>query len=269
MKIAIIGGTHGNEPCGVEVVRFLERSKPNHCVHDYKTFHGNPEAYRLKKRYVDTDLNRSFGLKGIRKGYEESRVQTLESQIRGQFDLAIDLHTTTTNMGMTLILNNTHLLSRQVVGWVQAAMPEVKIIEEVCLDGESTHLNRLAPAGVTIEVGPVANNVLSAQVIFQIQSIVTEILSCPDFSRVDLSQVEYFKEIKPIPYPKSGKWYVHPDIEGRDFEKLQPGDSLFINAEGEVLCFEGSEAVYPFFINEAAYIEKDMAMIIGSLEKGF
>ncbi|MCJ8276758.1 MAG: succinylglutamate desuccinylase/aspartoacylase family protein, partial [Bdellovibrionales bacterium] len=101
MNIAIVGGTHGNEPVGLEVIRLLGENTPNNILHQYKTFQGNPKAYELQKRFVDCDLNRAFGPKGTRQGYEKQRAEELDELIGGKFDLCIDLHTTTTNMGLT------------------------------------------------------------------------------------------------------------------------------------------------------------------------
>ena len=269
MKIAVIGGTHGNEPCGIEVIRWLDQRKSSNDLHPCQTFLGNPKAYELKKRYVDTDLNRAFGPNGSHKGYETERVQFLEEKIRGNFDFSLDLHTTTTNMGSTLILNNTHEQSRKMAAYLQKKNPSIKIIEELKLDEESTHLNRLTPASLSVEIGPVANNVLDAHIIFQMQKIIKDALYYDNSSSLDLEDVEYFKEMEVVPYPKEGIWYVHPDLQGQDFQELKPGAPLFVSPSKEVQVFQGTKTLYPFFINEAAYIEKDMAMILAEKKKGF
>ena len=267
LQVAIIGGTHGNEPVGIEVMKAFQKNKPKECLHQYKTFFANPKAYELKTRFVHTDLNRAFGKNGIRKGYEAGRVHELESGIRNQFDLTLDLHTSTSNMGLTLILNNTHDLSRNVAAYLKRVVSGLKIIEEDQLDEESTHLNRLAPAGLTIEVGPVANNVVSAYLLQQTYNLVLHILQW-DVKKEDLGHVEYFKMGKVVFFPPESGWYIHPDVDNRDFQALKPGAPLFINLKGETLAYDGGREVYPFFINEAAYIPKGYAMILSSKEKG-
>ncbi len=261
MRIAIVGGTHGNEPVGVEVIKELRRNKPKGVLNDYEAFIGNPKAYEFQKRFVDYDLNRSFGKNATPFGYEKERAKELRSLIEGKFDLVIDLHTTTTNMGLTAILNNTHSLTRQTCSFLKSKNSKIKLIEENILNDESTHLNRLAPAGVTIELGPVANNVVSGDLVIKMYEIVLNILSWDFKENFDFSKNEIYQTTKEVYYPKKETgWYVHPDLEGSDFKKLSFGNPMFINVNKEVLNYEEEESVYPFFINEAAYQNSGVAM---------
>lgn len=262
MKIAIVGGTHGNEPVGIEVVKALKSQPLETSLHEFKTFIGNPKAYELKKRFVDSDLNRAFGKNGEPKGYEKKRRQELEKELDGKFDLILDLHTTTTNMGLTLILNNTNPLTQKACCYLKSKNKSIKLIEEDVLDKNCTHLGSLAPARITIEVGPVANNVVSGDLVLKTYKMVTDLLTW-DFSKdFDYSTTEVFKMKETIHYPKEEGWFIHPNIENKDFSLLTPGSPIFININGDEKTFEGQESLYPFFINEAAYLENGMAMIL-------
>ena len=56
---------------------------------------------------------------------------------------------------------------------------------------------------------------------------------------------------------------IHPDLDGRDYSELRKGDKLFRTFDGKDILFEGEpggRSVYPIFINEPAYYEKDIAM---------
>lgn len=270
MKIAIVGGTHGNEPTGVEVIKAIQGKNKINSPHEYQCFQGNLKAFEIQKRYVDCDLNRAFGKNGIRKGYEKQRAEEIEKLIKGKFDLCIDLHTTTTNMGNTAILNNTHPLTRNACVYLQKKFPDIKLIEEDVLDDECKHLNRLAPAGITIEVGPVANNVLRAELVINVYNMVKTLLEW-DYSTddIDLSQAQYFKVVDTIFYPEEDGWYVHPKREQHDFNVIKKGDPLFININGETINYEKDLEVYPFFVNEAAYLNSKSAMILSVLKKGW
>ena len=61
-KIAIVGGTHGNELTGVyaieKLARFPERLR-QYCF-EVVTLLANPQAVAANRRYLDRDLNRSF-----------------------------------------------------------------------------------------------------------------------------------------------------------------------------------------------------------------
>ena len=52
MKLAIVCCLHGTEPYGLEVVKRLPVFPP--------FFIGNEKALKENKRFIDTDLNRSF-----------------------------------------------------------------------------------------------------------------------------------------------------------------------------------------------------------------
>ena len=62
--VMVVGGTHGNEPAGVNaMVGFHRRLKDGEIkLNNGKVslLLGNPQAYRNDRRYVDRDLNRSF-----------------------------------------------------------------------------------------------------------------------------------------------------------------------------------------------------------------
>lgn len=58
-EIAVIGGVHGDEPCGVRAVeRLLEERPP--VTRPVKLVVANERALALGERYVDEDLNRAF-----------------------------------------------------------------------------------------------------------------------------------------------------------------------------------------------------------------
>lgn len=60
-RVAICGGTHGNEMSGVYMVREMQRKKVEKVGSvSITTILSNPPAVDVCRRYVDTDLNRSF-----------------------------------------------------------------------------------------------------------------------------------------------------------------------------------------------------------------
>lgn len=261
MKIALVGGTHGNEPVGVEVMSLFRLSNTK-FLNSYECFWGNPKAFEMKKRYVDSDLNRAFGKNAKPKGYEAQRALELEQEIRGQFDFCIDLHTTTSNMGLTAILNNTHPISQKAARYLKKEFPEMKLIEEDKLDDECVHLNRLCPASLTIEVGPVANNVVKAELVLKTYAIVEKLLDFNSNLNFDEGEIEIFKMRGIENYPKKAGWYIHPNLEGADFVEIIKGSPLFINIDREVIEYQEDNPIYPFFVNEAAYLEKGHAFLV-------
>lgn len=88
MRILIVGGTHGDERTGVDVVSRLKRNP----VIGIGTLIANPRATQMHRRFVETDLNRSFGVRNPR-SYEEKRALRL-ARILKQHDLIIEFHNT-------------------------------------------------------------------------------------------------------------------------------------------------------------------------------
>ncbi len=88
-KVLVIGGTHGNERTGVDLVLDLQK-KPIDFI---KPIIANPKAVKNNTRYVETDLNRSVGKK-LAISYEEVLTSSLASKIKPA-ELVIEFHNTT------------------------------------------------------------------------------------------------------------------------------------------------------------------------------
>lgn len=89
MKILVIGGMHGNEPLGIELVKKL-REAPLQGV---TAIIANDKAVEKNVRFTDNDLNRSFP--GNKKGssYETTRANEIIS-LCGSYDIVLDFHNT-------------------------------------------------------------------------------------------------------------------------------------------------------------------------------
>ena len=81
---------HGNERLGVELVKLLK----NRPLSNITTLVANPGAVSSDQRFIETDLNRSFGDQVV-KTYESKRAQYIQSYA-AQFDLVLDFHNTQT-----------------------------------------------------------------------------------------------------------------------------------------------------------------------------
>lgn len=89
MKILVIGGMHGNEPLGQQVVK-LFREKP---IKDVATSLANEEAIKANVRFIGSDLNRSFPGDETSNIYEVKRAAEIVEMTKG-YDIVIDFHNT-------------------------------------------------------------------------------------------------------------------------------------------------------------------------------
>ncbi|XP_048823208.1 aspartoacylase isoform X3 [Lagopus muta] len=118
-RVAIFGGTHGNELSGIFLVKHWQENgaEIQRAGMEVKPFLTNPRAVKKCTRYIDCDLNRVFDPDNLGQTvvedipYEVRRAQEI-NHIFGPkgsddaYDLIFDLHNTTANMGGTLILEN-------------------------------------------------------------------------------------------------------------------------------------------------------------------
>lgn len=92
MKILIVGAQHGNETLGVELYDYISTYYPLQNEH-IDLLIGNPKAYLARVRYIQSDLNRSYGTNRV--DYESRRAKKILKYIESHnFDLVLDIHTT-------------------------------------------------------------------------------------------------------------------------------------------------------------------------------
>ncbi len=265
-RVIIIGGTHGNEWTGITILQnyqdFLKNKFPELKI---EFIFANPEAYKIEKRFKDEDLNRACQfLDENRLTYEHSRAKEIQSIIQEEPCIVIDLHTTTSNMGNTLIISNENAENLTLAGLVQENLPETKIL--LAPDLLKKYLISQSRFGLMIEVGPVPNNVIRPGPLKDSLNLLTTILSKIHNFRAGISKVEVYEEACDVYYPQNQKneitACIHEHFEARDFTKLPLKFMAFQSFNGEEIQYEIKEEMYPIFINEAAYYPSRLAFTL-------
>ncbi|XP_062844807.1 aspartoacylase [Trichomycterus rosablanca] len=284
-RVAIFGGTHGNEMSGVTLVSMWRKNGAElrrDGVH-IEPFLCNPRAVEKCCRYIDTDLNRAFTPENLSKPggdgqpYEVQRAKEINQMFgpKGSpdaYDVIFDLHNTTSNMGSTLILeSSTDHFNLQMVHYIKKAMaPEscmVLLNEHPHLKYATTRSVGKHPVG--LEVGPQPQGVLRSNIFESMRMIVKHALDFIELfnSGVELPAccVDVFRVHERVDYPRDTNGninaMVHPHLQDCDWEPLNPGDPMFQTFDGRTILYEGAGPVYPTFINEAAYYEKQQAFV--------
>lgn len=282
-RVVIVGGNHGNEFTGIYLVKKFH----NHpdLVHrsSFETLSllGNPQAITARVRYVEKDLNRCFvQLSNEDKpaNYEELRAREIQTILKPKIpdieDVIIDLHTTTSNMGLCIILGNRHPILLELAAVLNAINPLVKVYLHEQPKG-SGFLRSLSDLGFALEVGPVPQSILNAELFQQTEQLIYTSLDY--FENYNLGKnllrnntLTVYRSIGVIDYPRSEdgeiQGMIHPQLQFRDYEPLHPGEPMFMTFSGEEIVYKGNDIVYPIFINEAAYYEKGIAMHISQKE---
>ncbi|BCD62317.1 aspartoacylase [Nitratiruptor sp. YY08-26] len=265
MNVTIAGGVHGNELIGIYIVKKLMRE--NFWLKDIAIDYllANPKAIKECRRYIDYDLNRSFSQEALSEDshiYEYERAKVLKKRLEDT-DFLIDLHTTTANMGITIVLSKDDPLSANVAKILAREYENVKILRWFGTE-EGNFINSCVKSSITIEVGPVCQGVLDASIFFNTLKVLKRAL---DILRKDEKmdeKVVCYDIYDSRDFPREGEelaGMIHPEFLGRDYQLLHHGDPIFLRFDEEEIYYEG-EPSYPVFVNEAAYYEKKIAFCL-------
>mmetsp|Transcript_6838 Transcript_6838/g.17991 ORF Transcript_6838/g.17991 Transcript_6838/m.17991 type:complete len:339 (-) Transcript_6838:410-1426(-) len=306
-RVVVAGGTHGNEYTGVYV---LERLGLTHAALAERypslaieTLLVNPVAHERNRRFVDADMNRMFTLERLAdptlKGYEPQRAKAISEMLgpkgawRGEpgdgqaADLCIDMHTTTSNMGCTLIVDRwcalgLHAAAHVCAQWeaacgaagVSVAAFPCRVLVDDVLQAESTYVCTAARHGLMIEVGPTAQGLLRADCVAATELALSLVLDFFERRNRDATPplpptLRVYVDLGKLAWPSGHGGLpgavVHPSLQDADFAPIATGDPLFIALDGSVITYDGGlgDEVVPIFINEAAYYYSQSGIGIG------
>ncbi|KAM6909373.1 N-acyl-aromatic-L-amino acid amidohydrolase (carboxylate-forming) B-like [Xenentodon cancila] len=290
-RVAVCGGTHGNELSGVYLVRELlkvekgdeERDEERGQPASVTMVLSNPRAVQQCRRYIDTDLNRCFthstlnGPMSDTAPYEIIRSKELNAMLgpkgsRQAADLVCDLHNTTANMGLCFIAySDCDWICLHIFKYLQRQMPDMpmRFIHFDVSNKESYSLDSVGKHGFAMEIGPQPHGVVRSNIFTAMKASVQHMLDwirCFNSGTVfEGGLVDVFTMVKNIDYPRDSETHnitaaIHSHLQDRDFCLLHPQEPLFQTFSGETLSYKGSEPLYPFFINECAYYEKGIAL---------
>ncbi|KAG8434861.1 hypothetical protein GDO86_012995 [Hymenochirus boettgeri] len=246
-------------------------------------FLANPIASERNIRYHQRDLNRCFtrdillATDSQNELYEETRAKEINQTFgpRGSsnaFDLMIDLHNTTSNMGVCLILSSwKNYLEMHICHYIQTHLtdftPQIYLYTE---PGEELYdVASVAKHGICFEIGPQSPGVVRADKM-QVMRVIVQ-LTLDFINRINQGvefpafETDVFQHIGNIDFPRSFNGeisaVIHPSLQDQDFSPLHPGDPAFLSLDKKTIPYDGQHAIYPIFINEAAYYEKKIAFI--------
>ena len=285
-KLAITGGTHGNELTGVYLVKKWQKSPKLVERSSFTTVTQlmNQQAIKEVRRYIDHDLNRSFGLSALADNTLDSYEAKLAKELNAllgkkgssnpNVDFIVDLHTTTSNMGLSIVVSNESVTTWRAIAYLCQMQPKLKVYRWKG-DIENAFVDSIAPHGFAIEVGAVPQGVLRADLFLETEALVYHLL---DFVEKEnrgeilglAEELEVYEHEKLLDYPRNEQGdivaMVHQERQGEDFTLIEQGDPLFLTLENETITYEG-EPRYTLFVNESAYYEKGFAMTLAKKVK--
>lgn len=278
-SIALVGGTHGNETSGIQLIRNWQQfglpSRFNEL--NVSLSIANGAAIAANVRFVDEDLNRQFTFERLsnnNSAKEAELAKALNQQLGpkgdSNTDFVIDIHNTTSEMGATLIILEADEFHIQLARYVKQQMPEANIlVEDEKPYLEHGYLCTTGKKGVMIEVGGQPQGVLREDVYLLSQTMAEAILDfCAAYNKGQINTdalpaCEAFRLGDNVSFPldANGKRtaMIHHSLQDNDFKPLIPGAPVFRTFDGKDILWENETETYPHFINEAAYFKLDVA----------
>ena len=293
-QVLVVAGTHGNErnaPALLE--RWRREPQDLDCAGvPVQLVLGNPAAHAANRRYIDRDLNRCFAPELLADLAQQSLELQRARELLAQFAptganpcaVAIDLHSTTSGMGNSLVVYGRRPADLALAAGVQARLGLPIYLHEA--DAAQTgFLVERWPCGLAIEVGPVAQGLLSAPILRQTQLALEAVFAVlAEAAEGELrlpAGLQVYRHCGSVDLPRDAAGEaiacVHPALERRDWRPLQVGQALFWRPGGQDCPAEWrfdpqnlgfpAEAHWPVFINEAAYGEKGIAFSLCRRER--
>ena len=284
-RIVVVGGTHGNEYTGVYLVKALLATQ---ALDNVEPFLANTRAIALNRRFCDEDLNRCFSraqLETPRDTVEAARAAEIDAALgpKGSpaaADLVVDLHTTTANMGTTIIVDAWCPFALRCAAYVQARLDGVRILFNDIRDkAASPYLASVGADALQIEVGPTPQGLVRADVVAATRAALEAVVEFANLDGDDVALPEtvtafstagsHAKLAWPVDADGFPTAVVHEALQDRDWAPLAAGDGLFRTFDGAEVPYDGSlgDPVYPIFINEAGYYYASSGRGIGLAKK--
>lgn len=305
--VAVLGGVHGNELMGIHLIRQYWKGLRAGEFCTVQTIVCNLEAQKQCVRFVDKDLNRCFALedlanrnggvfahtKEMQRAWELDAMigpkQAIPGSIRAwreanpsAVDYVVDMHSTTSNMGVSLITLKGNAMTMQLAQYVRSQLLDQRcpvafrlLVDSECQREVNNNIDSVPPSGLCIEVGPLAHGTLNDLALLEWtrKSVELSLKFVELYNSGEARQplpnetIEGFELIQPVYFPRDSETgcvtaVLHPGVVGRDFCELTTGQALFVTiATNEEVAYDGAHGalVYPCFVGEAAYFAQGIA----------
>mmetsp|Transcript_54221 Transcript_54221/g.129206 ORF Transcript_54221/g.129206 Transcript_54221/m.129206 type:complete len:329 (-) Transcript_54221:325-1311(-) len=304
-RVAIVGGTHGNETNGVYLAKHFMRNPDEVKRPSFETevLIANTAAVAQNTRYVEEDLNRCYLVKDLtddskaaanlerKRAREVDAVLGPKSAAEPRCDLIIDLHNTTAATGICLLMPPGDDFAHELGHHLMSIDSSVRVVEYND-QGDWFTSPTIGRSGMTFEVGPCPWGCLIPDLFLQSRKLILAMLDRVEAHNAAVASGGMKEETVIMPvyhsigvsidYPRNSDGdltaMVHADLQGSDFKEMKDGDGLFQFFDGEEKLFKRADyqvpekhaQVYALFVNEAAYYEKKMAlMLMGKRESSY
>ncbi|MFC1586155.1 aspartoacylase [Fibrobacterota bacterium] len=265
----------GSPKAVIRNARYIETDLNRSFTYDYSSPKSNQDVEQVLSGDGDYEIKRALEIR-----------RELNALLK-PVDFLIDLHTTTSNMGNCLIVSDNDPWTLHLCASLVGTVPECRILYDPVSRQEDRTSSSLGINQVTLEMGPVQQGVTDYPAVQTALNIIKSVIKTIDelngkdnLASKELPKTQVFKRLNyRIDYPRGqdgiAAALIHDEFVGKDFSGLTMEQPVFITFDGRVINFgEGKyfpaalvsavargEEIVPFFIGEAAYVEKGMAFL--------
>lgn len=239
MKILLNIATHGDETIGYKVVEQIKKIKVKQG-HNIIVNIANPKAFKIKKRFIDQDLNRSFP-GDINGNYEQKIAAKLLPKIR-EVDLVLDIHSTTSDLKDALIVTKLDIKTKE---YVRVIKPKFLLHMKVTKDNA---LISNAKVGIGFEYGNDKDKKVLKKTVEDIKKILAylEIINYKN-KNSNKNNTKYFEINKMVPKPNG--YILLKNI--KNYKIIKKGE---IFAKNKEKCIRAKKDFYPILFGEKNYL---------------
>ena len=252
-EVAVVGGIHGDEPCGVRAIeRLLEERPP--VERPVTLVVANEAAIETGQRYLDEDLNRAFpGDPGART-HEGRLAAALTERLRGCVTLS--LHSTQSTHRPFAVVGELEDWSRRLCRGLS--------IDTVVESGSFIEGRLFASADtVEVECGKQGSPEAAANAWRLVREFLTATGATPGGpTREDPAAIPVFRLTRPIPKEPAERY----GLSAVNFELVERGERFASIGNRELVA---EENFYPVLMSEGGYehIFGYAARRVGSIEQ--
>ena len=255
LKVAILGGTHGNELVGVKVVEQLSESISLQAGQVLLGI-GNPKAVEYSQRFVEHDINRLMNVLGLHAAsiaLEPSDEQLRALEIAGALssfcpDILIDIHNTILPSAPFIYCENTpeHLCLTKYFGLAGAIYSPAHDYDEAVDGAVDNYVDSAGGIGLTYETGFLRDGSPQAvidQVCKEIKALLVSFdLLEPDPKLLFEARPKDHFEIFTKLVAENDFTFAKPAKTGLRFAK---GELIALDGEVEILAPEDCVVLFP------------------------
>ena len=235
-EVAVVGGIHGDEPCGVHAVERLIDEGPA-VDRPVALVVANEEAVERGTRYVETDLNRAFPGDPDGETHEERLAHAIGAAIGDCTTLA--LHSTQSYEELFALVDEVDDLTRSVC-------PRLSVDAVVETGAKDGRIFAAVPDTIEVECGYQGSERAAANAVQVTREFLGATGVLPDAEHHRDVELPLFRLGDPIPKRAATEYEVY----AQNFQEVLAGEA-FAAVDGEAIVAE--EAFHPVLMSAYGY----------------